>query len=538
MKNIIKSIFNDRVSWGALLAVILFTGFIRFHRLDVPLERDEGEYAYAGQLILQGIPPYSEIYNMKVPGIYAAYALLLAVFGQTHQGIRTGLLIINAITTIIVFLLAKRIMNSLAGVISAASFSFLSISMYVMGIFANAEHFVILFATGGLFFIQRALESKKWYSFFTAGLLLSVSFTMKQHGLVFLAFGALYIFLYDLLIQHQVTWRNLLQKMLYFLGGTLLVICIMLSIMVLTGVFKNFWFWTVDYAQTYVSQVSFKQGIKLFSTWSVPIVASAPLLWFFIGSGFLSLMGKKISKHQKVFLILYALFSFFAICPGLYFRPHYFILLLPGMSLLAGFAINRLMEFLSKYSSKKIQYGIPILLIFIFLFHFIYKQRDYLFHMTPFQICRTTFWLNPFPESLEISNFIRKRTNPEDKIIILGSEPQIYFYSKRRSVSGYIYMYPMMEKHNLSLDMQKQFIKDIETNNPKYMVFVNIQTSWLNHPDSHQLIFEWTDDYQKRGLLKLVGVVELFKEQSLYYWEPEVKWPITAKYWIAVFERK
>ena len=25
----------------------------------MPLERDEGEYAYAGQLILQGIPPYN-----------------------------------------------------------------------------------------------------------------------------------------------------------------------------------------------------------------------------------------------------------------------------------------------------------------------------------------------------------------------------------------------------------------------------------------------------------------------------------------------
>lgn len=37
-----------------------------------PLERDEGEYAYAGQLMLQGIPPYQLAYNMKLPGTYAA----------------------------------------------------------------------------------------------------------------------------------------------------------------------------------------------------------------------------------------------------------------------------------------------------------------------------------------------------------------------------------------------------------------------------------------------------------------------------------
>ena len=37
--------------WLVILLVLLFVGFIRVRLLDVPLERDEGEYAYAGQLI-------------------------------------------------------------------------------------------------------------------------------------------------------------------------------------------------------------------------------------------------------------------------------------------------------------------------------------------------------------------------------------------------------------------------------------------------------------------------------------------------------
>ena len=44
--------------WAGLLTVILFAGAIRIRVLDVPLERDEGFYAYAGQLILQRIMPY------------------------------------------------------------------------------------------------------------------------------------------------------------------------------------------------------------------------------------------------------------------------------------------------------------------------------------------------------------------------------------------------------------------------------------------------------------------------------------------------
>ena len=57
-----------------LAVVILFFAVVRFRLRDVPLERDEGEYAYCGQLMLQGIPPYKLAYNMKLPGTYAAYA--------------------------------------------------------------------------------------------------------------------------------------------------------------------------------------------------------------------------------------------------------------------------------------------------------------------------------------------------------------------------------------------------------------------------------------------------------------------------------
>ena len=43
--------------WLGLLLVLLIVGFIRIRLLATPLERDEGEYAYAGQLILQASRP-------------------------------------------------------------------------------------------------------------------------------------------------------------------------------------------------------------------------------------------------------------------------------------------------------------------------------------------------------------------------------------------------------------------------------------------------------------------------------------------------
>jgi hypothetical protein len=95
LKDIRDFVAAERIAWCLVLLTLVFTAIIRYRLLGVPLERDEGEYAYAAQLMLQGIPPYRELYAMKLPGIYAAYALLLSVFGQTHQGIHAGLLVVK-----------------------------------------------------------------------------------------------------------------------------------------------------------------------------------------------------------------------------------------------------------------------------------------------------------------------------------------------------------------------------------------------------------------------------------------------------------
>src|ERR1017187_10562677 len=95
--------------WLAVAAILLVAGGIRLHLLEVPLERDEGEYAYAGQLILQGIPPYELAYNMKLPGTYYAYAAGMAAFGQTVAGIHLTLLAVNSLTCVFIFLLGRKL---------------------------------------------------------------------------------------------------------------------------------------------------------------------------------------------------------------------------------------------------------------------------------------------------------------------------------------------------------------------------------------------------------------------------------------------
>src|SRR5213594_2099461 len=142
-----KAAEHDRVLEAAwiFLAVIVFTLVvaIRIRLFGIPLERDEGEYAYAGQLILQGIPPYKLAYNMKFPGTYAAYALIMSIFGQTIHAIHFGLLLVNIATIALIFFVGRRLIDSTTGIVVAASYAVLSVSPSVLGLAAHATNFVV-----------------------------------------------------------------------------------------------------------------------------------------------------------------------------------------------------------------------------------------------------------------------------------------------------------------------------------------------------------------------------------------------------------
>ena len=92
----------------------------------------------------------------------------------------------------------------------------------------------------------------------------------------------------------------------------------------------------------------------------------------------------------------------------------------------------------------------------------LFSKRTHLFADDPVRFSGLIYSGNPFPESLEIAKFIKARTTPDDRIAVLGSEPQIFFYARRRSATGYIYTYSLMENHEYALAMQKEMIAEVE----------------------------------------------------------------------------
>ena len=526
------------LTWGTILVIILSTAVIRIPLLPVPLERDEGEYAYMGQLILQGVPPYAEAYNMKMPGIYAAYALLLAVFGQTHTGIHLGLLVINLLTIILLFFLGRRLLNPFAGVVAAGSFAVMSMSRSVQGIFANAEHFVILPAIGGILLLMRAVNSKRLLTYFLSGLLCGLAFVIKQHSGAFILFGGLYI-LYHNLRYRPISWSNCTARLMLFSVGALLPFGLACLFLWQVGVFGKFWFWAFVYSRKYISSLPLSTGVEIFVQRISRIVNSSLILWGLVGVGIPAFLWNKKVRPKLFFIAALLIFSFLAIAPGFFFRPHYFILFLPVASLLAGIAGSSIFNLFSRVKSNSLKKGIPVLIVFIALLHPIYKQRRYLFQSNLNLVSRMTYGANPFPESLEIADYIQKNSSKRDRIAVIGAEPQICFYSKRHSATGYLYIHELLKNHEYVLRMQQEMIQEIESAKPLFIIFTNFPNSWLVEPESEKLIFSWFEQYQ-REYYQLAGMVEILSpEKTVYLWrEKAIGYSPRSPYWIAVYKRK
>ncbi|MHC4124218.1 MAG: glycosyltransferase family 39 protein [Planctomycetota bacterium] len=459
--------------WAMLIAIMLLAAGIRIRLLQVPLERDEGEYAYAGQLILDGIAPYDQVYNMKMPGIYAAYAAIIAIFGQTHTGIHMALLFINAATTILLFLLAKQLFHHLAGLVAASAFALLSLGQNIQGIFANAEHFVIFFALAGILLVHQAIEKRKNLSLLAGAVMLGLAFLMKQHGIGFIVFSGFFLLVSEFQ-QRPLPWKTLLVRIVLFSVGVLLPFAVTCLILWKAGVFEKFWFWTFDYALKYISAKPLLAGLNSFIINITSIVFSAPLIWTLACIGLASMLWNRKYHHLRFFTVGFLFFPFLAVCSGFYFRPHYFILVLPAVALLAGIGADPIRDILSRSKLSQTKTLIPILLALVIISHSLYRQRDFFFKMTPTMAARNTYSPNPFPESLEIARFIRENTDTNDRIAVIGSEPQIYFYSNRRSATGYIYTYPLMENHPYAVKMQQEMAQEIEKTSPEFLVFVNV----------------------------------------------------------------
>jgi general stress protein CsbA len=319
---------------------------------------------------------------------------------------------------------------------------------------------------------------------------------------------------------------------LFALGGVLpyAVTCLVLWSV---GAFPAFVFWTITYAAKYASAIPIVRGPDVLKAAVDAVIGPNIVLWILPWVGAiimwweerldakrqaspdrkLNLAGDAIVpeddashsslvirhsslSYPRFFVTTFLLCSLASASVGLYFRAHYFILLVPALSLLTGIAVSRGLHLLRHDTTIELFLALAILGLYaIALGATLIGNGSVWLGMSPPDAIRSVYGSTLFSETARAADYIKDHSPPDARVAVLGSEPEIYFASRRRAATGYLYMYPLMEIHPYALKMQEEMIAEIEHARPEFLVYVDDDYSWLQRPDSQHKIFDWWQDY-------------------------------------------
>jgi len=540
---------EEKICIGLLLAVILLVILIKSNFLGIPFERDEGAYSYYGKLLLHGKVPYKDFYEQKFPGIFYLYAFVLSIFGDTVRGMHMGFIYLNVATIVIIYYASRTLFTPVAGLISATTFAIVALTPFLSGFTIQSEHGVAFFISLGLLFYALFSKKKKWYFCFLMGMSFGCGFLIKTNG-VFLGFWGGLMLILDFFFDKKKPFKELLAQIGIYTGGVLVFIVLLFTIIWAKGSFKEMMYWGYTFPKQYVGKMTWEQGKQMFSYNLDVITKNYMFFWVHSLLAIAVCLLKSVSYRMKAFTITLLFFSFLTIVPGLYFYGHYWIQLIPGLAMAAGVTYYGIITFLQERMNirfKGLKY-IYLTAFGLFVFGHVFSSaelypgmsvKDYYFEPEYESILRSVYGNNPFPEAWEISEYINAHSKPEDGLVVVGSEPEIYFYTKKNAPSRHAYFSFLVWDVPEHAKWQREFTSDIEKAKPKYFIFFNHAISLLVQQNTDHYVFDWMQKYVDSNY-QLIGLVDMVEGQrSVYKWKEQMNnYKPVSKYVVYIFERK
>ena len=223
----------------------------------------------------------------------------------------------------------------MGGASAAATFAFLSLGRAIQGVYANAEHFVLIAVMGGVLLLRSGAATGV-PRVAAAGVCFGLATLLKQHGVVFAGLGAVVLWI-DLARVDAPRGVRIARLAIFGVSVAAPIGLVVLALAAAgDGVLGRFWFWVVEYAAAYGGHMSLPNGLRVLGITGPRVLGESPQVWaLVVAGGFAVPFHRRVRRHAP-FLYAFALFSVLAVCPGWNFRPHYFLLLLPAAALFAG----------------------------------------------------------------------------------------------------------------------------------------------------------------------------------------------------------
>jgi hypothetical protein len=469
---------GSRSGWISilLLAALLFA-WVRAPLVSVPLERDEGEYAYIAQRALEGDVPYRDAFDQKPPGVFVAYAAAFLVFGESVEGIHGFMYLWTALTALVLFGCVRRLAGPTAGAFAVLVFAVVSADPRLTANAANTEIFMLLPLVTSLYCAQRALEVQRAFRWWLlAGVAAGAACWFKQVAIT----NAVFLAAIPLVAAvpgrrgRGAAWVRDLGGLLL---GAVLVSAPVIAAFVAVGAWADFADAVFFHNLAYSRSNSWPAAIGLLQLRLAEQAPGLGVCWALAAAGLL--VPGAMAGRTRALLGGWLAAALLGISIGFFFRPHYFIQMLPALAALCGVTLAAAVE------ASRTRFGagagalagtLAVALAAVPPGAAGGAVRG---AGSPTAISREIYGSNPFPESVAIASYIRRTSGADDRVYIVGSEPQILFYAGRISATRYIFFYPLTGGYPGALEEQRSVIAEVEAARPLYVVWSNIATSLL-----------------------------------------------------------
>ncbi|WP_164084930.1 ArnT family glycosyltransferase [Pseudazoarcus pumilus] len=456
---------------------------LRWNLLDVPLDRDEGGFAYIGQIINAGGLPYQDATDHKPPLVFYLYALAQRVFPESATGIHLFGHIYNFITLIVLATLARKITgNYAAAFFTALIFAAFSAAASLQGFTTSVALLMLLPISLSALSAAYAIEKQKWTYVLLSGFFGALACWLKP--VAFFSIIPLFAWVVwkweasprdssHLHTSHRRALTRIRTTAIWLSGGMLSSILVLLPFAA-NGLLSEVWYWTFTHNFAYSQAIDISQNLARVISWirhvlwpkgeSIPVLAAL--------TGCVLMLSFRIK--YSVFVTSFLVGSVVGTIPGHNYN-HYFMQWAPAVSLAAGVALAILIANRTKF----FRFSIGSLAALATLIMPLAMLPGYYVTDPAHVISRKAFGANPFPESEVLAEWLRQNSENDNTVFIYGSEPQILFLSGLRNVSRHIYMYPLLQNFERHEEFQEEAIRDIIKERPTFIVSTNVPTSLL-----------------------------------------------------------
>lgn len=403
------------------------------------LEEDEACHFTAAAVMANGGTPYLDVVDGKTPLLWFLFGGVAKIFGPFNTTAHRLFTDLNVwLTALLLWWLGTLMGNPRAGRWGALLFTLFSICSTYKILSSNYELHFLAFDVFAYCCFALAVQKRRPVFLLGSGVAIATSFFVKQTAGINLAtLGLVCCILF-----FSKPWRVFAIKALGNLiaGFVVALGCYALWIHSL-GVFDPMIFWIWDYAWilTSKSMVALPFWERLFIRGGSWILGTALVQYWAMRSLF------SFSRHQPFLgaIILWGLLELIPIVLGGRFPPHYFLMMLPPLCLLAGFWIAQT-ESIEIFFS---QIRNPKRFAFVFFLMILPVSGAWL-ASSQVEWGNRLFGLKR-ADHAKLAVKIQEATRPNDRIFVWGHNPEFYAYSHRLPASRFLFVDFMTGRHGI-----------------------------------------------------------------------------------------